>query len=147
MLPPTATLKEVNKVGGIQGREQKIAIMFIDIRGSTKLGEEKLPYDVLFILNQFFAEMAAALMETKGHYAQFTGDGLMGLYGTDGNLKEACQNAIRGAIAMISRLDKLNKKLSRELKEPLRMGIGLHAGEAIVGEMGPPSAQNFSSHW
>ena len=78
LLPPSATARDANKVGGIQGREQKIAIMFIDIRGSTKLGEEKLPYDVLFVLNQFFAEMAAALAETNGHYAQFTGDGLMG---------------------------------------------------------------------
>ena len=145
LLPPTATAKDANKVGGIQGREQKIVVMFIDIRGSTKLGEEKLPYDVLFILNLFFAEMAAALLETEGHYAQFTGDGLMGLYGINGSLKEACQNAIRGSVAMTSRLNNLNKRLSHELNEPLRIGIGLHAGEAIVGEMGPPSAQNFSA--
>ena len=58
--------------------------MFIDLRGSTKLGEEKLPYDVLFILNQFFAEMSSALSETEGHYAQFAGDGLMALYGNRG---------------------------------------------------------------
>jgi len=84
--------------------------MFIDIRGSTKLGEEKLPYDVLFVLNQFFAEMAAALAETNGHYAQFTGDGLMGLYGIDENIVKACRDAILGAAAMISRLEKLNAR-------------------------------------
>ena len=145
LLPPSATARDANKVGGIQGREQNIAIMFIDIRGSTKLGEDKLPYDVLFVLNQFFAEMAAALAETSGHYAQFTGDGLMGLYGIDGNIVKACRDAILGAAAMISRLEKLNARLNNELKEPLHMGIGVHAGEAIVGAMGPPSAQNFSA--
>ncbi len=49
-------------------------VYHLDIRGSTKLGEENLSYDVLFILNQFFAEMAAAIAKTHGHYAQFTGD-------------------------------------------------------------------------
>ena len=145
LLPPSATARDANKAGGIQGREQRIVIMFIDIRGSTKLGEEKLPYDVLFVLNQFFAEMAAALAETDGHYAQFTGDGLMGLYGINGKFAKACKDAIRGAAAMISRLEKLNLRLKNELKEPLHMGIGIHAGEAIVGAMGPPSAQNFSA--
>jgi len=143
LLPPSATAQDANRPGGIQGREQKIACMFIDLRGSTKLGEEKLPYDVLFILNQFFAEMSEALSETDGHYAQFTGDGLMALYGVDGNIKDGCRNAIRGSAFMAQKLEDLNDRLVRELREPLNMGIGVHCGEAIVGTMGPPTAQNF----
>ncbi len=145
LLPPSATAQDANRSGGIQGREQKIACMFVDIRGSTKLGEEKLPYDVLFILNQFFAEMSEALLETRGHYAQFVGDGLMALYGTDGSIEDGCRNAIRGAAAMAQRLEDLNIRLKHELKEPLQMGIGVHYGDAIVGTMGPPTAQNFSA--
>jgi len=145
LLPPTATAQDANRAGGIQGREQSIAIMFLDIRGSTKLGEEKLPYDVLFILNQFFAEMAAAIAETHGHYAQFTGDGLMAIYGADGTIEDGCRNAIAGAVAMTRRLGELNERLERELKEPLRMGIGINCGDVIVGTMGPPTAQNFSA--
>ena len=145
LLPPTATAAQANARGGIQGREQEVASMFIDLRGSTKLGEEKLPYDVLFILNQFFAEMSSALSETDGHYAEFTGDGLMALYGIEGPIEEGCRNAIRGAASMAERLDQLNQRLAHEVREPLRMGIGIHAGEAIVGTMGPPTAQNFSA--
>ncbi|MBT3916284.1 MAG: 2Fe-2S iron-sulfur cluster binding domain-containing protein [Rhodospirillaceae bacterium] len=145
MLPPTATTRDANRPGGIQGREQKVTVMFIDLRGSTKLGEEKLPYDVLFILNQFFAEMSEALQETAGHYAQFSGDGLMALYGLQSDVDEGCRDAIRGAISMVERLAVLNERLEREVKEPLRMGIGIHCGDAIVGTMGPPSAQNFSA--
>ena len=67
--------------GGLEGSERPITVVFVDMRGSTTLGEAKLPYDVLFILNQFFHEMTKALVATNGHYSQFTGDGLMALYG------------------------------------------------------------------
>ena len=69
--------------GGLEGSERLVTVMFVDMRGSTTLGEAKLPYDVLFILNRFFHEMTQALAATSGHYSQFTGDGLMALYGLD----------------------------------------------------------------
>ena len=145
LLPPNATARDANRPGGIQGREQEVATMFIDLRGSTKLGEDKLPYDILFILNQYFAEMSAALNETDGHYAQFSGDGLMALYGLKGSIEAGCRDAIKCAVTMANKLDELNERLKRELKEPLQMGVGIHCGEAIVGTMGPPTAQNFSA--
>lgn len=119
--------------------------MFVDLRGSTALGERKLPYDVVFVLNRFFEEMSAALAETNGHYAQFAGDGLMALYGLRGGIAEACRDSLRGALAMVARLERLNERLGAELNEPLRIGIGVHAGEAIVGTMGPPSSPNLSA--
>lgn len=131
--------------GGVNGREQTVVILFADLRGSTRLGERKLPYDVLFILNQFFAELAAALRATGGHYAQFNGDGLMALYGLDGDIRQAARQAMAGADQMLKRLDQLNRVLSAELSEPLRMGIGIHCGEAIVGTMGPPASPILSA--
>ena len=115
------------------------------MRASTKLGEERLPYDVVFILNQFFAEMSEALRETRGHYAQFSGDGLMALYGLESDMAAGCRDAMRGAAAMAKRLESLNARLAEELQDPLRIGIGIHCGEAIVGTMGPPSSPNFSA--
>jgi adenylate cyclase len=109
------------------------------------LGEQRLPFDVVFILNQFFAEMSAALKETNGHYAQFNGDGLMALYGLEGELKTACREALQGAKAMSERLALLNKRLERELDEPLRVGIGIHCGDAVVGTMGPPGSPILSA--
>ena len=84
-------------------------------------------------------------METNGHYAQFSGDGLMALYGLKSDVNQGCRDAIDGAISMNERLGRLNKRLQNEIKEPLRMGIGIHCGDAIVGTMGPPTAQNFSA--
>ena len=121
------------KAANVQGREINVAILFTDLRDPTKLCEDRLPYDVVFILNQFFAEMSETLAETGGHYAQFNGDGLMALYGLEGEFGDACSQAIEGATAMFQRLEILNLQLAQESKEPLRMGVGIHSGGAIVG--------------
>ncbi|MTI09418.1 adenylate/guanylate cyclase domain-containing protein [Curvivirga aplysinae] len=142
LMPADANAKDGRRPGGLDGMEMQVAVMFVDLRGSTKLGEEKLPYDVLFILNQFFAEMTSSLNATKGHYAQFNGDGLMAIYGLNGgNAKNHAEQAIKGATEMFRRLDELNVQLESELKEPMQIGIGIHYGEAIVGAMGPPNNQ------
>ena len=128
--------------GGLEGREQLVTVMFVDIRGATALAEGKLPYDVLFILNRFFHAMTQALAATNGHYSQFTGDGLMALYGLDAKDPAAgAADALRGAREMLLRLDQLNRELGAELAQPLRIGIGIHFSEAIVGAMGPPKSQ------
>lgn len=128
-----------------RGDELEMAILFVDLRGSTRLSEERLPFDVVFVLNQFFAELSAALDETDGHYAQFNGDGLMALYGLDAPPEQACRSALRGATAMLRRIEALSERLSGEISEPLRVGIGIHFGEAIVGSMGPPATPIVSA--
>jgi len=145
LVPARARARAAYRRGGVQGHEQQVATMFIDLRGSTKLGEERFPYDVVFILNQFFAEMAASLQATRGHYAQFSGDGLMALYGLESGIEDGCRDALKGAVDMNRRLMALNERLGVELREPLRIGIGIHCGEAIVGTMGPPSSPNLSA--
>ena len=88
---------------------------------------------MVFILNRFFAEMAEALVATKGHCAQFNGDGLMALYGLEDGFEEGCRRTIKGATEMPHRVDKLIETMKSELNEPLRVGIRIHGGEAIAG--------------
>jgi len=146
LLPPQAGMADGRRPGGLEGQEKPVTCLFLDLRGSTKLGESRLPYDVLFLLNQFFAEMTEAIAETRGLYAQFNGDGLMALYGlADATPAQGARDALRGARAMLDRLDRLNAHLAQDLAEPLRMGIGIHHGEAIVGAMGPPQVQMVSA--
>ena len=128
--------------GGLEGSERLITVMFVDLRGSTTLGEAKLPYDVLFILNRFFYEMKQSLEATNGHYSQFTGDGLMALYGLHADdPASGPAEALRGAREMLLRVEQLNRQLKDELPQPLQIGIGIHYSEAIVGAMGPPRSQ------
>ena len=126
--------------GGVHGHEEYVVAMFVDMRGSTNLGERVLAYDVVFILNRFFTELSASLDATRGHYAQFAGDGLMALYGLDPARKSrACRDALDGAAEMFRRLERLNRQLEVEFGERVQMGIGIHGGDAIVGTMGPPN--------
>jgi adenylate cyclase len=142
LLAPDAGAAEGSLRGGFEGSERLITVVFVDMRGSTSLGESKLPYDVLFILNRFFGEMSKAVAATNGHYSQFTGDGLMALYGLDAaDPATGPADALRGAHEMLARLGDLNHTLRGELSAPLRIGIGIHYGEAIVGAMGPPRSQ------
>jgi adenylate cyclase len=128
--------------GGLEGSERLITVMFVDLRGSTSIGEARLPYDVLYLLNRFFHEMTRALAASNGHYSQFTGDGLMALYGLhDADPKRGAADALRGAREMLAGLDRLNRQLRREMSRPLKIGIGIHHSEAIVGAMGPPKSQ------
>jgi adenylate cyclase len=142
LLPADAGAAEGNLRGGFEGSERLITVVFVDLRGSTTLGESKLPYDVLFILNRFFQEMSSAVEATGGHYSQFTGDGLMALYGLDAaDPATGPAQALRGAQTMLAAVEALNHRLRDELSVPLRIGIGIHYGEAIVGAMGPPRSQ------
>jgi adenylate cyclase len=145
LLPAGTDAVAARRPGAARERERPVVAMFVDLRGSTRLAESRLPYDVVFIMNQFFAEMYEALRATNGYYAQFRGDGLLALYGLDSELPEACRQALRGAAEMQRRVEALSRSLSAELAEPLKIGIGAHAGVAIVGTMGPPEAPIYSA--
>ena len=146
LLPADASSADGAVRGGLEGSERQVTVVFIDLRGSTTLAEARMPYDVLYILNAFFDEMTKALSATNGHFSQFTGDGLMALYGLDARDPTAgAADALRGAREMLLRLDQLNRRLKGELVHPLRMGIGIHFSEAIVGSMGPPRGKILSA--
>jgi len=86
---------------------------------------------VLFILNRFFYEMKQSLEATNGHYSQFTGDGLMALYGLYADdPAQGPAEALRGAREMLMRVERLNRELKAELPQPLVIGIGIHYSEA-----------------
>lgn len=118
------------------GQEQEIAILFADLRGFTRLAEPKLPYDVVFFLNRYFEAVGGAIQHAGGVANQFTGDGVMALFGVGAGPEAGCRQALLAAGAMLRRLDELTETLAGELPEPLRMGIGIHTGPAVVGRMG-----------
>jgi adenylate cyclase len=127
------------------GEERRVTILFIDLRGSTRMAVARLPYDIVFLLNHYFAEMAVAIDSTGGHYSNFTGDGLMALFGLEGNDDHGASAALNCALQMLENLDRLNQELVAELSEPMIIGIGIHTGEAVIGKMGPPKTPVLSA--
>jgi adenylate cyclase len=119
-----------------QGRERELAVLFADLRGFTRMAEKKLPYDVVFVLNRYFAAVGGAITGAGGITNQFTGDGVMALFGVDAGAAAGSRQALEAARAMVDGMTRLNGELAGELAAPLRIGIGIHAGPGVVGWMG-----------
>lgn len=137
--PSLATLDPtVLPAGHSFGEERCLSVLFMDVRGSTTFAESRLPYDVVFLLNHFFAEMAQAVEGAGGHYSNFTGDGLMALFGLQVSPDHGARAALQCALRMLEGLDRFNSRMAGELRAPLAIGVGVNTGDAIVGRMGPP---------
>jgi adenylate cyclase len=146
LLPPTATPRDAFwHPSYAAGREQEIAILFADLRSFTQFAETKLPYDVVFVLNRYFEAMGQAIEAAGGRVDKFIGDGVMALFGIDRGPETGCRDALAAARAMIEALHNLNQALIHDLQEPLRVGIGIHAGPAIIGEMGYGSTTSLTA--
>jgi adenylate cyclase len=146
LLPASAGPSEVRvQLNPGQGVEREIAVLFADLRAFTRMAEGRLPYDVVFVLNQYFKAMGQAIEDAGGRVDKFIGDGIMALFGIDLEPEEACRRALAGARAMALALDALNRELEHDLREPLRIGIGLHAGPVILGEMGYRRATSLTA--
>jgi adenylate cyclase len=118
------------------GREREIAVLFVDIRHFTTLTETRLPFDVVFLLNRYFAIIGKAVEQAGGRLDKFIGDGAMALFGLNTTPEEACRQALNAAAAIVAEIEKLAAELADELALPLRIAIGIHTGPAVVGTMG-----------
>jgi adenylate cyclase len=146
LLPPSAQPADgFLRPGYTQGTEQEIAILFADIRSFTHFAEHRLPFDVVFVLNRYFAAMGEAIARSGGLLDKFIGDGVMALFGLSNGPERGCREALTGALAMARALEELNRTLANDLQEPLRIGIGIHAGPVIVGEMGHGRATSLTA--
>ena len=118
------------------GQERYLVSMFVDMRGSTKLAEKRLPFDTVFIVNRFLGAVSQAVVECGGQPNQFVGDGELALFGLSASPKTACRQALKAAAKIAEKIDDLNQFLGSDLREPIRFGIGIHGGEVIVGDIG-----------
>ncbi len=129
----------------LQGQERDIVVLFADLRGFTSLSEHKLPYDVVFILNRYFAAMGKAIESAGGRVDKFIGDGVMALFGVEGGIEAGSRDALSAVRGMAQQLEVLNESLRHDLEQPLRIGIGVHAGPVILGEMGYGSSVSVTA--
>lgn len=118
------------------GVERRFAVLFADIRGFTKLSEAKLPYDTVFILNRVFQMMGVAIEQAGGRIEKYMGDGLLALFPDGADPTPGAARALLAARDIDLALDQLNRELSNELDDPLRIAMGIHAGPLVVGRIG-----------
>lgn len=130
--PQAASLQEQDAAGV----EKAMAVMFLDLRDFTQLSQSRLPYDVVFILNEFFAAAGSAIHTHGGWIDKFLGDGLLAIFGQRHGVRAGCRQALRAARAIDLALDDVNAKLGAEVGRPLRVGMGIHAGPMLLGRIG-----------
>lgn len=146
LLPPQPRVRQADLLDRAQsGEERFIVAMFVDLRGSTRLAEERLPYDTVFIINRFLGAVGDAVREAGGSTNQFLGDGLLALFGLETEPEQAARDALRAIDLIAEAVDTLNRLLAADLEHTLRYGIGVHAGPAIVGEMGDATDARFTA--
>ena len=118
------------------GREEEIVVMFVDLRGFTAISEKLLPYDTVYLLNQYFKIAGEAIVQSGGRIDKFIGDGIMALF-TDGvGVEENSKNALLAAGKLAEGLKELNSDTTSDFGSDLKFGVGIHAGTSVVGAMG-----------
>jgi adenylate cyclase len=120
----------------IPGDERFLVAMVIDLRGSTGLAERRLPFDSVFLLGRFIAAASNAVVSAGGRPVQFLGDGLLALFALDCPPEQGCRQALDAVHGAAAAFAKLSPLFGREAGAPLRYGIGVQCGRAIVGEIG-----------
>ena len=139
-------IKLAGKTSQSTGREAHLAVLFSDLRNYTAFSENQLPYDVIHFLNRYFYSMGNAIFKHNGHIDKYMGDGIMALFGLSESSPETiCLNAVSAALDMIKNLDSLNQYAGKYCEHKYKMGIGIHFGEMIVGDLGHPDKIEFTA--
>jgi adenylate cyclase len=118
-----------------EARELTVTALAVDLRDSTALAAGRLPFDTLFIVDRYVHAVTAAVEAHGGYVTSVAGDGVMSVFGLDGDVVGGTRGALRAAAALWRAVERLSVELGPEIGAPLRFGIGLHTGPAVVGSI------------
>ena len=118
------------------GEKRVISVIFTDIRGFTSLSEKLAPEELVTLLNRYLSPMTRIVMEERGTLDKFIGDAVMAFYNAPLFVPDHAARACRSALRMLEELARLNVQLEADGMPTIKIGIGIHTGEAVVGNMG-----------
>lgn len=128
------------------GKEKKLAVLFCDVRSFTPFVEQNLPYDVVHLLNRYFNAIGKPIHAHYGYIDKYIGDGIMVLFGLNPQREtHPCLDAVHAALGMLRSLDKLNEYCMLHFQHEFKIGIGIHYGAVIIGEIGFHLKRDFTA--
>jgi adenylate cyclase len=133
-----------NSKSNLGGTLSDACVLFADIRGFTSFSEKTSASELVSILNKYFTEMIDIVYEYNGTLDKIIGDELMVLFGVPNNTEHDCQNAVDCAITMFKRLDEFNEILEKSHNHKLMIGVGIHYGEVVAGNIGSDKQMNYT---
>ncbi len=119
-----------------QVRKEDIAVLFIDIVGFTKFSAGRDPYEVIEVLRGFHARMETEVFRHHGTLDKYLGDGLMATFGTPVPGELDASNALACARSMVEMIDRWNLERKRAGEPEIRIGVGVHYGSVVLGDIG-----------
>jgi adenylate cyclase len=118
------------------GELRNLTVLISDIRNFTAMSESMAAEEVVAFLNDYFSEMVEAVFEESGVLDKFIGDGLLAVYGSLDETPDHPRRAVRTALRMQARVEKINRERAAVGKPPIAIGIGIHTDEVVVGNIG-----------
>jgi len=134
-------IKENPKLGGLR---RKATILFCDIRNYTAICEQLTVDELQEFLNDYWKGTVEIIMEQEGTIDKFHGDGVCVIFGAPNLHEDDPLRAVRAAWRLIQNVDKLNEKRTSQRKLPIEIGIGIHTGEVIAGNIGSERRMDYT---
>lgn len=138
-------LKEGTDNLKLGGKTVDIAVLFVDIRGFTTMSERLSPEEVVHILNQYLSMTSACIEKHHGTLDKFIGDATMAFWGAPIADDDAVYHAAQTALDIVSGAEALAAKLKEEINEEIHVGVGVHFGPAVVGNMGSERRMDYTA--
>ncbi|MBO7453129.1 MAG: adenylate/guanylate cyclase domain-containing protein, partial [Clostridiales bacterium] len=122
-----------------------IAVLFVDIRGFTSMSENMEPQEVVTILNRYLSMASDCITANEGTLDKFIGDAAMAFWGAPVPQEDSVYLAAKAAVAIVEGSKKISEDLKNELNMDLNVGVGIHYGPAVVGNMGSVHRMDYTA--
>lgn len=118
------------------GETKEVTVLFVDIRGFTSISEKLPPSEIVNWLNQYFEQMSESIVKEKGLVNKFIGDAILAVFGAPIPIENHADSAIRAALDMRNQVKELSKKFLDAGLPEIKIGIGIHSGKVLAGNIG-----------
>ncbi len=126
------------------GEVKPVVLFFSDVAGFTSFSETLTPYDVMYLLNRYFAQVGELIERNDGYIDKFVGDGLMAIFGVDGQ-PDAPIRSVNAALQTLAAVDRMKPFFASMYGIDFDIRIGLHLGDAVIGSIGSPGHERLTA--